>query len=107
MLTIYLYGVFISAIVWFVLIKLRQGGFKIRMPRPRDGNILDPLNHGNVDYGSLMTGWFLMALLWPLGWFFLVGLFLIAWACEIIGLIWQFTIGNEKLARKIFGGKNV
>ncbi|ATS93590.1 hypothetical protein P1A145kb_p190 [Pectobacterium phage DU_PP_I] len=61
---IYLLGVCISAAAWFILIKFRQEGFYIPMPRKFDGNLLDPLNHKNVDWSLLMLGWFLMAVLW-------------------------------------------
>lgn len=102
---IYLLGVCISAAAWFILIKFRQEGFYIPMPRKFDGNLLDPLNHKNVDWSLLMLGWFLMAVLWPLGWSLLVLFYILAWFIEIVCWIWNHTVGNEDLARKIFGGK--
>lgn len=102
---IYLLGVFISAGLWFLGIKLRQAGWYISMPREYDGNLLDPLNHKNVDWGLLMLGWFLISVLWPLAWTFLVGFYVVAWIVTIIAWVWNKTIGNEDLARKIFGGK--
>lgn len=102
---IYLLGVCISAAVWFILIKFRQEGFRIQMPRKFDGNLLDPLNHGNVDWGLLMLGWFIMAVFWPVGWGLLVLFYGVAWVLTIVTWVWENTIGNEELARKIFGGK--
>lgn len=102
---IYLFGVCISAAAWFILIKFRQEGFYLPFPRESDGNLLDPLNHNNVDWRSLMLGWFLMAVLWPFGWALLILLYVIVWVVTIISWGWMSTIGNEKLARKIFGGK--
>lgn len=102
---IYLLGVCISAALWFLGIKLRQCGWYISMPRKFDGNLLDPLNHKNVDWSLLMLGWFLMAVLWPLGWSLLIFFYVVAWIIEVICWIWNHTIGNEDLARKIFGGK--
>lgn len=52
-----------------------------------------------------MLGWFLMAVLWPFGWALLILLYVIVWVVNIISWGWMSTIGNEKLARKIFGGK--
>lgn len=101
----YLLGVCISAALWFILTKFRQKGFHIPMPRQYDGNLLDPLNHKNVDWNLLMLGWFIMAVFWPVGWSLLVLLYAVAWLVTIIGFLWVNTIGNEKLARKIFGGK--
>lgn len=103
--TIYLCGVFISAIVWFALIKVRQKGWYIQMPSKSEGNLLDPLNNSNVDWGLLMLGWFLMALLWPIGWALLIFFYVVAWVIEAVIWVWHKTIGNEDLARKIFGGK--
>lgn len=102
---IYLLGVCISAALWFLGIKLRQSGWYIQMPRKSDGNLLDPLNHKNVNYRPLMLGWVLMSVLWPLGWGLLILCYVVAWIIEIVCWIWNNTIGNEKLARKIFGGK--
>lgn len=103
--TIYLLGVYISAVLWFILIKVRQTGWYIPMPRKFDGNLLDPLNHKNVDWNMLMLGWFLMAALWPIGWSLLILFYGIAWVLEIVTWVWGKTIGNEDLARKIFGVK--
>lgn len=102
---IYLFGVCISAAVWFILIKFRRKGFYIPFPREPDGNLLAPLNHNNVDWRSLMLGWFLMAVLWPFGWTLLIGFYIIVWVVTIVAWTWESTLGNEKLARKIFGGK--
>lgn len=44
MIQIYLLGVCISAVLWFLGIKLRQCGWYIQMPRKFDGNLFDPLN---------------------------------------------------------------
>lgn len=104
-ITIYVVGVFISAGVWFLLIKFRQGGFYIPLPPKFEGNLLDPLNHKNVDWSLLMLGWFLMAVLWPVGWGLLVMFYITAWFIEILSKIWNRTIGNEELARKIFKDK--
>lgn len=103
--TLYLLGVYISAVLWFILIKVRQTGWYIPMPRKFGGNLLDPLNHKNVDWNMLMLGWFLMAVLWPIGWSLLILFYVIAWVLEIVTWVWGKTIGNEDLARKIFGGK--
>lgn len=104
-LTVYLCGVFISAALWFILVKVRQGGFYIPMPRKFDGNLLDPLNHNDVDYQSVMLGWFLISVLWPLGWSLLILFYIIAWIIEIVAISWSATVGNEKLANRIFKGK--
>lgn len=101
---IYLLSVCISAVVWFILIKFRQKGFRVPLPG-KAGNLLDPLNHGNVDWSLLMQGWFLMSVIWPIGWGLLVMFYITAWVVTLIGMAWENTIGNEKLARKIFGGK--
>ncbi len=100
----YLLGVCISAAVWFILTKCRQKGFRVPLPG-KAGNLLDPLNHGNVDWSLLMLGWFLMAVLWPIGWGLLIMFYITAWVVELISMLWGSTIGNEKLARKIFGGE--
>lgn len=100
----YLLGVCISAAAWFILTKCRQKGFRIPLPG-KAGNLLDPLNHDNVDWSLLMLGWLIMAVLWPIGWGLLVMLYIITWLVAIIGWTWESTIGNERLARKIFGGE--
>lgn len=101
----YLLGVCISAVAWFILIKVRQAGFYIPMPEKFGGNLLDPLDHKYVDWGLLMLGWCLISVLWPLGWTFLIGIYALAWLITVIVWLWERTIGNEDLARKIFGGK--
>lgn len=100
----YLLGVCISAAAWFILTKYRQKGFRVALPG-KAGNLLDPLNHGNVDWSLLMLGWFIMSVLWPIGWGLLIMFYITAWVVELISMLWGNTIGNEKLARKIFGGK--
>lgn len=101
---IYLLGVCISAAVWFILIKCRQEGFRVPLSG-KAGNLLDPLNHLNVDWSLLMLGWVVMAVLWPIGWGLLIMFYATAWVVAILGWAWENTIGNEDLARKIFGGK--
>lgn len=102
---IYLLGVCISAAVWFILTKVRQRGWYIPMPRKFDGNLLDPLNHDSVDWNLLMLGWFLMSAFWPVGWSLLIFFYVVAWIVEAVHWVWKHTLGNEQLARKIFGGK--
>lgn len=103
---IYLLGVCISAAVWFGIIKWRQTGRGIKMPDAFDGWYLCPLDKGKtVDWSMLMLGWVLIAVVWPIAWFILIGCYAIAWAIEIIRWVWNHTIGDEELARKIFGGK--
>lgn len=103
---IYLLGVCISAAVWFGVIKWRQTGRGIMMPDSFDGWYLSPLNNEKtVDWSMLMLGWFLIAVFWPAAWFILVTGYTIAWAIEIIRWVWNHTIGDEGLARKIFGIK--
>lgn len=103
---VYFLGVIISAGVWFILIKLRQGGFYIPLPRKQDGNLLDPLNRGRINWNVLMIGWLVMAVLWPAGWAFLILFYLTVCAITLVVWLWQITIGNEKLARKIFNMKD-
>lgn len=103
---VYFLGVIISAGVWFILIKLRQCGFYIPLPGKNGGNLLDPLNRGRINWNALMIGWLVMAVFWPFGWAFLILFYLIVCALTILIWLWQITIGNEKLARKIFNMKD-
>ncbi len=103
--TIYLIGCFLSCIVWFGMLKIRQKGFYVPMPKKYEGNLLEPLNHKEVDWSLVMLGWLIITVLWPLAWFFIILLFLFAYAITIVTWLWNSTIGNEELARKIFGVK--
>lgn len=94
----------ISSAAWFFLIKLRQGGFRI--PLPENSNLLDPLNHGNVNYKTLMLGWLIMTVFWFVGWPFLILFYVLAWIVYSIIAVYNLTIGNEKFAKRIFGGRN-
>lgn len=100
----YLLGVFISAALWFILIKVRQEGFYIPMPRKADGNLLDPLDKPErIDWTLLMLGWFVMTVAWPFCWALLILFYLSALLVTIVGWVWTKTIGSESFARKVFG----
>lgn len=107
MVQIYLLGVFISAVVWFALIKVRQKGFYIPLPalEGNEGNLIDPLDYDGVDYRGLMIGWLIVAIAWPLAWSFLILFFITAWLVGLVVFLWQKTLGNEAVAKKILGGR--
>lgn len=102
---IYLIGALVSAVVWFLLIKFRQGGFYIRMPEKRMGYFLDPLDKGYVNYSSVMVGWLIMTFAWPVGWFVLVMVYLVAVLMFIIKWLFCSTVGNDNFLHKVFGVK--
>lgn len=104
--SVYFLGIVISAAIWFILIKLRQGGFYIPLPGQHGDNLLDPLNRGVINWNVLMIGWLVMAVLWPVGWSFLILFYLTVCAITFLIWLWKITIGNEKLARKIFNIKD-
>lgn len=103
---IYLLGVCISAIVWFLGIKIRQSGYYLPMPRKYDGNLLDPLDKPElIDWTLLMLGWFIISVAWPFCWTVMILFYVVAWVVTICGWVWEKTLGNEKFAHKIFGIK--
>lgn len=104
---IYLLGVCISAFVWFVLIKVRTNGFYLPFPGRFGGNLLDPINEDDrwIDWNLLMLGWVLMSVGWVILWPLLIFIYAITWTLAVVAGIWGMTIGNEELARKIFGRK--
>lgn len=102
---LYLLGVFISGLVWFSLIKVRQKGFYIKMPKSfgKDCFFLDPLNDKSVDYSLVMLGLLLISVLWPIAWFFLLALYTIAYIIEFVMWVWKNSVGNDKFIKKFFG----
>lgn len=102
---LYLVGVLISGLLWFGLIKVRQKGFYIKMPKSfgKDSFFLDPLNHKNVDYSLVMIGLLLISFLWPLAWFFLLALYTIAYIIELVQWLWKNSVGNDEFIKKFFG----
>lgn len=100
----YFVGVVVSAILWFLLIKLRQRGFYIPMPGA-DGNLLDPMNRPDVDYKIVMVGWVVFSVIWPLSWAFFVLCFALSCIIALLQLTWEKTLGNEKVIKKIFSIK--
>ena len=104
-MTVYLIGVWVSAVVWFLLIKFRQGGYYIRMPNKQMGNLMDPLDRSDVDYSQVMIGWFIVIFAWPVAWSLLIGIYVFAWIGELFCRLWINTVGNEKFTNKVFGVK--
>lgn len=103
---IYLIGALVSAVVWFLLIKFRQGGYCIRMPDKKMGYLLEPMDDKEyVDYSSVMVVWFIMAFAWPVAWSFLLLAYLSALLIFVIDRVWHKTAGNEKFTNKVFGVK--
>lgn len=101
----YLLGVVISGMLWFGLIKLRQKGFYVKMPKSfgKDCFFLDPLNDKSVDYSLVMLGLLLISLAWPIAWLFLLALYIIAYIIEFVMWSWKNSIGNDKFIKKLFG----
>lgn len=100
----YFIGVVVSAILWFILIKFRQRGFYIPMPGA-GCNLLDPMNRPGVDYQLVTIGWAVFSVLWPFSWAFFVLCFALSCFIALLQFVWEKTLGNEKVIKKIFSIK--
>lgn len=105
MLTYYFIGAVCTAVVWFLLVKVRQGGFYIKMPGEGMGYFLEPLDHDHVDYKSVMAWWVLFTIAWPLAWSLFIFVYVFGIFAATIIAIWSKTFGNEGFVNKIFGVK--
>lgn len=105
MLTYYLIGAVCTAVVWFILVKLRQNGFYIKMPGGGRGYFLEPLDHSRVDYKYVMAGWLFFTIAWPLAWFLFIFSYVFGLFAATITVVWSKTLGNEAFINKIFGVK--
>lgn len=103
MINIYLLGACISALVWVLLTRARLKGYRVRFLGKGNGDLFSPLQPENVNYSGLMAGTILMAIFWPVTWgaivYFYVGVSMII----CISYLWSATLGNDNLARKVFG----
>lgn len=102
---LYFIGVLVSGLLWFGLIKLRQKGFGIKMPKSfgKDSFFLEPLDNISVNYSLVMIGLLLFSILWPIAWVFLFWLYIMAYIIEFVQWLWKNSVGNEKFVKKFFG----
>lgn len=103
MINIYLLGVCISALVWVFLTRARLNGYRVRFVGKGNGDMFSPLQPENVNYSGLMAGTILMAIFWPVTWSFILLFYVTAALCVAVELLWSSTLGNDNLARKVFG----
>lgn len=103
MINIYLLGACISGLVWVLLTRARLKGYRVRFVGKGNGDMFSPLQPENVNYSGLMAGTILMAIFWPVTWSFILLFYVSMVLFVAIELLWSWTLGNDNLARKVFG----
>lgn len=102
---IYLIGIVVTAVFWYVLLRARMKGFRVPLPEMFGGNLLDPINIKKAKREDLLVGWVLISLFWPIA--LACALFGFAVVMLMVSLVgsYNFVFKNEKILNFFFGDK--